>query len=229
MQQSKPEWAIRFHRRINLGEHPRYRAPPSLPELPLLRGCLPTRNNTASGSDSSLSPRDEERERETPLIRRRRRMRFNIGWPVRGRGQLGKGSWSRWDTRTYDPRPLLVPLTNVSWHPPGHGPPPRGPPSSLNSRLGCIRDTGTRAQPNPESPLLPETVETVQLLAGLCSCLVIAYYLKGEGWYLKRYAKRVFLFFFFFEVMFFLWSFRVLFSNSSLRSLYSLSFKIFLI
>lgn len=177
----------------------------------------------------SLSTRRRERERETPLIRRRRRMRFNIGWPVRGRGQLGKGSWSRWDTRTYDPRPLLVPLTNVSWHPPGHGPPPRGPPSSLNSRLGCIRDTGTRAQPNPESPLLPETVETVQLLAGLCSCLVIAYYLKGEGWYLKRYAKRVFLFFFFFEVMFFLWSFRVLFSNSSLRSLYSLSFKIFLI
>lgn len=119
MQQSKPEWAIRFHRRINLGEHPRYRAAPSLPELPLLRGCLPTRNNTASGSDSSLSTRRRERERETPLIRRRRRMRFNIGWPVRGRGQLGKGSWSRWDTRTYDPRPLLVPLTNVSWHPPG--------------------------------------------------------------------------------------------------------------
>lgn len=67
----------------------------------------------------SLSTRRRERERETPLIRRRRRMRFNIGWPVRGRGQLGKGSWSRWDTRTYDPRPLLVPLTNVSWHPPG--------------------------------------------------------------------------------------------------------------
>lgn len=143
----------------------------------------------------SLHETKRERERETPLIRRRRRMRFNIGWPVRGRGQLGKGSWSRWDTRTYDPRPLLVPLTNVSWHPPGHGPPPRGPPSSLNSRLGCIRDTGTRAQPNPESPLLPETVETVQLLAGSCSCLVIAYYLKGEGWYLKRYAKRVLFFF----------------------------------
>lgn len=67
----------------------------------------------------SLHETKRERERETPLIRRRRRMRFNIGWPVRGRGQLGKGSWSRWDTRTYDPRPLLVPLTNVSWHPPG--------------------------------------------------------------------------------------------------------------
>lgn len=67
MQQSKTEEAIRFHRRINLGEHPRYRAAPSLPELPLLRGCLPTRNNTASGSDSSLSPRDQERERERLL------------------------------------------------------------------------------------------------------------------------------------------------------------------
>lgn len=75
------------------------------------------------------------------------------------RGQLAEGSWSRWDTRT-----LARLVDKCLGHPPGTAP-PRGPPSSLNSRLGCIRDTG--AQPNPESPLLPEAVETVQLLANV--------------------------------------------------------------
>lgn len=135
--------------------------PPS--SLPLLRGCLPARNN---GQERSI-----HEERETPLIRRRRRMRFNIGWPGRERSARRRFVVSV----GYTYGRSLVSLTNVSAIPRARllleG---RRHPLTRDSAVSVTREPNLiPSHPCSRRPWRPFNYWRT------CFRLVIAYYLNG--------------------------------------------------
>lgn len=159
--------------------------PPS--SLPLLRGCLPARNN---GQERSI-----HEERETPLIRRRRRMRFNIGWPGRERSARRRFVVSV----GYTYGRSLVSLTNVSAIPRARllleG---RRHPLTRDSAVSVTREPNLiPSHPCSRRPWRPFNYWRT------CFRLVIAYYLK-------RYACFLF---FLGEIKVFTVSWKILESN----------------
>lgn len=136
--------------------------PPS--SLPLLRGCLPARNN---GQERSI-----HEEREIPLIRRRRRMRFNIGWPGRERSARRRFVVSV----GYTYGRSLVSLTNVSAIPRARllleG---RRHPLTRDSAVSVTREPNLiPSHPCSRRPWRPFNYWRT------CFRLVIAYYLNGD-------------------------------------------------
>lgn len=113
-----------------------------------------------------------ERERETPLIRRRRRMRFNIGWPGRERSARRRFVVSV----GYTYGRSLVSLTNVSAIPRARllleG---RRHPLTRDSAVSVTREPNLiPSHPCSRRPWRPFNYWRT------CFRLVIAYYLNGD-------------------------------------------------